>query len=75
LGLHWEIELLKPKKSILDKASFLSFSQKCVLAIFRVKSQRSTFKGFLPNKSTFVWHNFLGTKSTFKLPNTIQTGS
>jgi hypothetical protein len=36
----------KVKKSFLAKASFLSFFQKCVWTIFRIKSQRSTFQIF-----------------------------
>ena len=40
----------KFKNNFLEKASFLSFSQKCIFAIFRVKKLMKYFWNFLPSK-------------------------
>jgi hypothetical protein len=45
------------------KKSILSFSQKCVLTIFRI--QNALLEFFFQICQLFVWHNFLGILSTF----------
>jgi hypothetical protein len=55
----------KVKKSFLEKALILNFCQKCVLSIFRVKKNQSTFGNFYQTCHLFVWHNFLDIKKYF----------
>jgi hypothetical protein len=57
-GITLENRTFKVKKNFLAKALFLSFFQKCVLTIFRVKSQKNTFEIFYQICQLFVWRSF-----------------
>jgi hypothetical protein len=52
-GIMLENRAFKVEKSFLSKALLLSFCQKCVLVIFRVKKLKKYFWSFLLNKSAF----------------------
>jgi len=45
----------KAKNCFLEKASFLSFSQMCVLAIFKVKKSKEIFLEFFTKRTSFLF--------------------